>query len=57
MRQYKNPTQAEAVDDNYQYIVVQQYGAYSQKSNAEELLKTLRRKDPENYYKILKVKR
>jgi N-acetylmuramoyl-L-alanine amidase CwlA len=57
MRQYKKPTQAEAVDDNYQYIVVQQYGAYSQKSNAEELLKTLRRKDPESYYKILKVKR
>ena len=57
MRQYKSQATQAKTDDNYQYIVVQQYGAYNQKENADELLKSLKAKDMAGYYKILKVKR
>lgn len=53
MRQFKStPTESD-----YQYLVVRQYGAYNQKENADELLKTLKQKDPDGYYKTLRVKR
>jgi len=38
-----------------QYYVVKQYGAYSDKSNAERILKALQASDPEGYYKIMKA--
>lgn len=51
MRQYKNTSQSEA-----QYIVVEQLGAYNNKENADKLLKLLREKNPDKYYKILKTR-
>lgn len=38
-----------------QYYVVKQYGAYSDKNNAERILKALQASDPEGYYKIMKA--
>ena len=55
MKQFKGLSTA--TSESYQYIVVQQYGAYNQKENADELLKALKTKDTAGYYKILKIKR
>lgn len=50
MRQYKT------VQPESQYIVVEQLGAYSNKENADKLLKELKSTYPNKYFKILKVK-
>lgn len=47
MKQYKATTP--------QYYVVKQFGAYSDKSNADDLLRKLKASDPDGYYKIMKV--
>lgn len=52
MRQFKS-TQAVA---EAQYIVVEQFGAYADKKNADDLLAELKKKNPDGYYKILKVR-
>ena len=50
MRQYKT------VQPESQYIVVEQLGAYSNKENADKLLKELKSTYPNKYFKILKVR-
>ena len=57
MRQFKSLSANTDTKKEYLYLVVKQFGAYSQKSNAEELLKTLQSKDPNGYYRTLKIER
>jgi len=58
MRQFKSITEESVKPEtSYQYLVVKQLGAYSNSDNADKMLKEMKKKDPDGYYRVLKMKK